>query len=69
MIALSWGRCLDRWHDERPTLHILRGDGAPACGVKYYTTGGQLAVGPTPGKVGPACRRCLRLKVAREAAT
>lgn len=51
-----WGKCVNRWHDEVGPAHLLREDGSPACGVRYYVTSG--------GEPDPVtkCRRCLRLK-------
>lgn len=54
----GWGRAVDKWHDERDPFHLLKGDGAPACGVPYYaTTGAQQGVQDCN-----KCRRCLRIE-------
>ena len=57
---MRWGKLLDRWHDEGRIFHLLRDDGAPACGVPYYTSTGA----PYPGEEAqhhPRCGRCERI--------
>ena len=57
---LAWGHRLDRWHDERGPLHLLRDDNSPACGARYYAM-----AGATPDPAGHAkCRTCERIALA-----
>lgn len=58
----GWGLLLDRWHDEGRTGHLLKGDGSPACGVRYFAS-----TGPYPIEVQNKCRRCLRIERSRAA--
>ena len=56
---MRWGKLLNRWHDEGRLFHRLRDNGAPACGVPYYTSSC-----PYPGDEAdhhPRCGRCERI--------
>ena len=48
------GVTVTRWHDENTTVHALRPDGSPLCGVAYYTT----AMRPDHTRV--TCKTCAR---------
>lgn len=52
----QWGRMLNKWHDEVGSLHLLKPDGSPACGTRYFASGG--AYPEDEAKTAPKCRRC-----------
>lgn len=52
----SWGKLLNKWHDEQSLFHLLKPDGAPACGASYYAS-----TGPYPyaeEDCYPRCAKC-----------
>ena len=63
MSDVTWGAMLNRWHDELPTLHVLRENWSPLCGVWYYASSGPCSEkAPTR----PKCKRCLGIINKRE---
>ena len=53
-----YGRMINRWHDEVGPWHRLRDDNAPACGARYYTSGGEQTL-PSEAHL---CGNCKRLR-------
>ena len=56
---MRWGKLINRWHDEGRLFHGLLDNGAPACGVPYYTSSGLY-----PGEEADhhlRCGRCERI--------
>lgn len=52
----SWGKLLNKWRDEQSLFHLLKPDGAPACGAIYYAS-----TGPYPyaeEDCYPRCAKC-----------
>ena len=52
---MSWGKLLDKWHDEGRLFHLLKHDGSPACGVSYYTSTGTYPFAPDDSQ---KCKLC-----------
>ena len=61
--TLEWGWLMDKWHDQLSLMHLLKGDGSPACGCAYYTSSG-----PAPDAVEhyPKCGNCKRSEARQE---
>lgn len=55
------GVTMNKWHDQGHTVHALRADNSPACGVSYYTASG------LPGAVlaDVTCRKCAQIVAKR----
>jgi hypothetical protein len=56
--TFGWGKLINRWHDEGRLFHLMRADNGPACGVRYYTSGGPYPAGMVGSN---RCRRCQRI--------
>lgn len=62
-----WGCMVTRWCDQGRTAHLLRRDGSPACGARYYASCG--AGMPRGGVSAPLCRRCEGIEKRRQTST
>jgi hypothetical protein len=68
---LSWGHRQNNLHDQVGPLHVLKDNGAPACGCAYFTTGGaehttgSLAELKTLTSSHATCFRCRRIAETR----
>lgn len=64
---LAWGHRMNNIHDQVGPLHVLKDDGAPACGSAYYTTGGAEHTTGTPAELKKltgshaTCFRCRKI--------
>lgn len=57
--GLTWGKLLDRWHDEGRIYHALESNGSPLCGAKYFSSTGEYPFPPT--RISQCCKRCINI--------
>lgn len=55
----GWGYMLTVKRDQGRTAHLLKGDGSPACGARYFASAGQSQHVSESSK----CLRCKRIAV------